>query len=333
MDEIHHEKELKMRGAPQNEVAKNPYARKLQQKEQQKAPSDTSNSHPHESHAHNAVEAALEHGKEEAHDLDHHEEKAHKVAIITGASSGIGKAVAIHLASSNYNVVLMARKKEELHKVEQELAKYNVKTLVRECDVTKVVQVHDSIQHAIKLFGRIDVLVNCAGYGMYGDFETMRLEDINGQMVTNYFGTVLCIKEALPKLKENKGVIINIASMAGLIGVSKMAAYSASKHAIVGLSESLRFELSDTGVSVSCICPGKVKTNFFNNESFKGVAYAEDDTNGIVPSAVARAVDNAIHERKALYTVPASKKWKLLLGRLLPNSVVQRETKKAMKQE
>jgi short-subunit dehydrogenase len=137
---------------------------------------------------------------------------------------------------------------------------------------------------------------------------------------------VLFIKECLPKLKESKGTIINIASVDGLVGTPKMAAYSASKHAVVGLSESLRFELEGTGVSVSCICPGKVKTNFFKNESFKDAPFAEDD--GVVPSAVARAVDRAIHERSFMYCVPSSKRLELILHRILPETIARKITKR-----
>ena len=279
---------------------------------------------------HNAVEAALQDGKAVAKTVDSptstNATTTQKVAIITGASSGIGKAVALHMASNNYNIVLVARKKEGLHQVEQELAKYKVSVLIRECDVTKVVQVHETIQHTIKIFGRIDALVNCAGYGVYGPLETMRLEDINGQILTNYFGTVLFIKETLSKLKESKGVIVNIASIAGLVGVPNLAAYSASKHAVVGLSESLRIELNGTGVTVCCVCPGKVKTNFFTHESFKEVDWAQDDS-GIIPSVVARVVDKAIRERKFLYTVPTNKGWQLLLARLLPENILMRKLK------
>ncbi len=252
----------------------------------------------------------------------HDVEPSQKVAIVTGAGSGIGKAIALHLASSNYNLVLVGRKKQALHEIEQELAKYKVSVLVRECDITKVVQVHDTVQHTIKRFGRIDVLVNNAGYGVYGKLETMRLEDINGQMLTNYFGTVLFTKEALPKLMESKGVIVNIASISGLVGVPNMAAYSASKHAVIGLSESLRYELADTGVAVCVVAPGKVKTPFFKHESFKEVDWAHDES-GIVPSAVARAVDDAIQGRDFLYTVPASKKFELFLKNILPNFIVE----------
>jgi hypothetical protein len=310
--------EPKMRGRPTDEVPRAPIHRVLQKKEAAKAET--------KAQPHNAVEAAIAQAPERHEPVL--QDQGTKVAIITGASAGIGKAVAIHLASSNYNVVLLARKKEKLHAVEQELAKYRIRTLVRECDVTKVVQVHEAVQHAIKLFGRIDVLVNCAGYGVYGELETMRLEDINGQMLTNYFGTVLCIKECLPKLKEHKGVIVNVASMTGLVGIPKMAAYSASKSAIVGLSEALRFELEGTGVSVVCVCPGKVETGFFDHPSFTDAHIAQDA--GIAPGRVAAVVDKAIKERKSLYVVPGADKFLLVLGRLLPETFTRKQVRRRM---
>jgi uncharacterized protein len=321
------EQELKMRGAPAGEKPKSPIHRAVE-KHTAKDTKEPAHAEPKEHHAEPAEHDAHELDSEHEPHEDHHEEKEHRVAVITGASSGIGKAVALHLASSNYDVVLIARKKDKLHEVEQELAKYRVKVLVRECDVTKVVQVHDAIQHAAKQFGRIDVLVNCAGYGVHGDLETMRLEDINGQMLTNYFGTVLVIKEALPKLREHRGAIVNISSMAGLIGIPKMAAYSASKHAIIGLSESLRYELETDRVSVSVVCPGNVRTNFFDHESFKDVGAPGD---GIASSEVAAVVDRAIHERKFLYTVPSRHRLQALIGRLLPESWSKRRIRSGLR--
>jgi uncharacterized protein len=299
------EEEVKIRGPPVGEVPKSPLLRR---------------------------KAKVEEKPAEILKEEHHvEEVQRKVAVITGASSGIGKAVTLHLAASNYDLVLVARKKEPLQQLQQELAKFAVKTIVRECDVTKVAQVHDTIHHAIKAFGRIDVLVNSAGLGIYGSFEEMKLEDINTQMVTNYFGTVLFIKEALPKLKESKGVIVNVASTAGLIGVPQMAAYSASKHAVLGLSESLRFELHDHGVSVSCVCPGKVDTNFFANKSFEDVKYATEKK-AMPPSAVAKLVDKAIRERKFLYVTPAHQRILLLLRQLFPESFTRTTLRKEMRQ-
>lgn len=304
------EEELKPRGAPPGEIPKNPLLRSLNKKKEEAMRT--------ESKPHNAVEEALQAAQPQASELPPHFHATQKVALVTGASSGIGKAIAIHLASNNYNLVLIARKRAGLQEVEQELAKYKIKTLVRECDVTKVVQVRETVQHAVKMFGRIDVLVNCAGYGIYSPIEKTKLEDVNGQMLTNYFGTVLFVQECLSKLRESKGVIVNIASIAGLVGLRNMTAYSASKFAVVGFSEALRAELSGE-VDVCVVAPGKVKTDFFNHESFKDVEWAHDDS-GIVPASVATVVDQAIRERKFLYVVPSSHKFELMIKNLLPNS-------------
>ncbi len=329
----HQDEEYKIRGAPKDEVPRSPLLRRMNDK-QGTAPAAPKQS-PSQSTAHNAIEEALGQGKGAEHNehadqkegMLHHTTTPHKVALITGASSGIGKATAIILASNNYNLVLVARKKEGLNELEQELSKYNIHVLVRECDVTKPVQVHETLAHVTKEFGRLDVLINCAGIGIYGTLEEMRLEDINSQMITNYFGTVLFIKESLAMLKESQGTIINISSMAGLVGVPHLSAYSATKHAVVGLSEGLRYELDGTGVKVCCICPGKVNTNFFKHQSFDSVAWAHDDS-GIQSNEVAKTIHKAIHERKFLYTVPRNLRLQLLIGRLLPESWTKRKLKR-----
>ena len=321
--------EYKIRGAPKDEVPRSPLLRRMNDKQQQqdKSPSHPA-AHPSASITHTPVKEFVpdEHIQEKEGML-HHESTAHKVALITGASSGIGRATAVLLASNNYNLVLVARKKEGLNELEQELSKYNIHALVRECDVTKPAQVHDTLAHVTKEFGRLDVLVNCAGIGIYGTLEEMRIEDVNSQMITNYFGTVLFIKESLPMLKESHGTIINVSSMAGLVGVPHLSAYSATKHAVVGLSEGLRYELDGTGVKVCCICPGKVNTKFFQHQSFESVAWAHDES-GVQASEVARTIHKAIHERKFLYTVPRNLRLQLLIGRLLPESWTRRKLKR-----
>jgi short-subunit dehydrogenase len=318
--------EYKIRGAPKDEVPKSPLLRRMNDKQQEKTGTHPA-SHPSASLTHTPVKEFTPEDHEEKEGMLHHTTTAHKVALITGASSGIGKATAVLLASNNYNLVLVARKKEGLNELKEELSKYNIHALVRECDVTKAAQVHETIAHVTKEFGRLDVLVNCAGIGIYGTLEEMRLEDVNAQMVTNYFGTVLFIKESLPLLKESHGTIVNVASMAGLVGVPHLSAYSATKHAVVGLSEGLRYELDGTGVKVCCICPGKVHTNFFQHQSFDSVAWAHDNS-GIQPGDVARVIHKAIHERKLLYTVPRNLRFQLLLGRLLPESWTKRRLKR-----
>jgi len=246
-----------------------------------------------------------------------------KVAIITGASSGIGRAVAFQLARDSYNLVLVALEAEALGALTRELASFPVDALSYQGDVTRTGEARQIADRTLGAFGRIDVLVNSAGYAVYGPFESMHLDDINGQMLTNYFGTVSLIKECLPHLKATKGTIINIASTAGLTGIPRLAGYSASKHAVVGFSEALKYELYGTGVSVSVIAPGKVRTNIFAHPSFDGVRWAHDES-GITPDVVARLIGKAIKKRRFLYILPRSRKLALILKRMLPDGVVSR---------
>jgi len=247
-----------------------------------------------------------------------------KVAIITGASSGIGKAVAIQLARDSYNLVLVALEAEALGAITRELASFPIDALSHQGDVTRAGEARQIADRTLGAFGRIDVLVNSAGYAVYGPFESMHLDDINGQMLTNYVGSVSLIKECLPHLKATKGAIINIASTAGFTGIPRLAGYSASKHAVVGFSEALTFELYGTGVSVSVIAPGKVKTNIFAHPSFKDVRWAHDDS-GITPDVVARVIVKAIKKRRFLYVLPRSRRLALILKRMLPDGIVNRK--------
>jgi uncharacterized protein len=246
-----------------------------------------------------------------------------RVAIVTGASSGIGKAVAIQLAHDNYNLVLVALDADALGVITRELAPFPIDALSHQGDVTRTGEARQIADRTLDAFGHIDVLVNSAGYAVYGPVESMHLDDINGQMLTNYVGTVSLIKECLPHLKATKGAIINIASTAGLTGMPRLAAYSASKHAVVGFSEALNYELDGTGVSVSVIAPGKVKTNIFTHPSFKDVRWAHDDS-GITPDVVARVIGKAIRQRRFLYILPSSRKLALFLKSMLPDVIVKR---------
>lgn len=177
---------------------------------------------------------------------------------------------------------------------------------------------------SLEAFGRIDVLINAAGYAVYGPFESMDMNDISGQMLTNYIGTVALIKECLPHLKVSKGAVINIASTAGFTGIPRLAGYSASKHAVVGFSEALKYELDGTGVSVSVIAPGKVQTNIFAHLSFTRVRWARDDS-GMTPDVVAREIGKAIKQRRFLYILPRSRLVALVLKHALPDFIVKRK--------
>ena len=231
------------------------------------------------------------------------------------------------LAGHKYDLVLLARKEKKLKEVERELSKYKIKILVRSCDVRKEKDVTNTIKHVLKKFGRIDLLVNNAGYGVYGPVSEMETKLFESQMDTNYFGIVRMTKECLDALVKQKGHIINVASIAGLTGVPRMAGYCATKHAVVGFSESLYYELYDTPVDVSCVCPGKVRTDFFDNESFDGVSWAEANT-GLDPMDVAKEIWAAVEERGFLYIIPKRTKRKLFFKFLAPKFLINKMLRK-----
>ena len=193
-----------------------------------------------------------------------------KVVLITGASSGIGKQTAIEFAKLGSSIILVARRKNKLEQVENELKKFNVNTLVCVCDVSKKDQVLEMSKIVIRKFTSIDILVNNAGFAIYGSIFDLSIDEIESQMETNYFGMVYCTKNFLPlMLKKKSGHIVNVASVAASFGLPGIASYCASKFAMLGFSEGLKHELAGTGVGITVVSPIMVKTDFFNHPSFE----------------------------------------------------------------
>ena len=193
-----------------------------------------------------------------------------KVVLITGASSGIGKQTAIEFAKLGSNIILVARRKNKLEQVENELKQFNVNTLVCTCDVSKKDQVEKMSKIVLEKFNSIDILVNNAGFAIYGSVYDLSINDIESQMETNYFGMIYCTKNFLPLMLEKKsGHIVNVASVAASFGLPGIASYCASKFAMLGFSEGLKHELSGTGVGITVVSPIMVKTNFFDHPSFE----------------------------------------------------------------
>ena len=181
------------------------------------------------------------------------------VYMITGASSGIGKAIALQLAEQKAHLVLAARDAARLEEVAAQCRNLGAQALPVRTDVSDKRQCESLIQRAVQEFGRIDTLINNAGSTMWARFDEVTdpslLEPI---MQVNYFGSVYCTWYALPYLKQSKGRIVGISSLAGRAGVPTRSGYAASKHAMAGFFDSLRIELADSGVSVTMIYPGFV---------------------------------------------------------------------------
>ncbi len=143
-----------------------------------------------------------------------------KVVIITGASSGIGEATAIKFAKKGANVVLVARRKEKLLEVKKKLSNFPGTSLICQCDVSDKEQVNQMSKKVLDEFGRVDVLVNNAGFVIYGKVNELSTEEIVAQMETNYFGMIYCTKAILPQmLEQHSGHIVNVASVGASFGV------------------------------------------------------------------------------------------------------------------
>jgi uncharacterized protein len=194
-----------------------------------------------------------------------------QIIAITGASSGIGKQAALDFSYNGAKtVILISRSNMKLNQVKKELnPDCNVE--IYTCDISNKKMVYDVGQNIIERIGAIDILVNNAGIGIYGKVIDQTIEDMEKVTSTNYLGMIYFTKIFLPSMIKNKrGHIVNVASLAASFGIPCMAAYCGSKFAMLGFSESLFYELKNTNVGVTVVSPIAVKTNFFDNESFKG---------------------------------------------------------------
>jgi short-subunit dehydrogenase len=177
-----------------------------------------------------------------------------KVVVITGASSGIGKALAETYASQGWNLVLAARREERLHELKEKLAKNEVLTV--KTDVSIEDDCRNLIEKAVEKFGRIDVLINNAGISMRALFHSTNLSVMHQVMNVNYWGTVYCTKYALPQLLKSRGSLVGIISIGGYIGLPGRSGYSAAKFAIRGFLQTIRTENLKNGLHVLIAAPG-----------------------------------------------------------------------------
>src|SRR4030042_3479132 len=222
-----------------------------------------------------------------------------KTVLVTGGSGTIGKAICMKLKENNYNVYAGMRKLKHINKIKSVYL-----------DVDDDIIVKRAINLIIKNEGKIDVLINCAGFAQYGALETIDMNQIKKQFETNYFGVVRCIKEVIPHFRRQRsGTIINISSSAGLRGRECCSIYASSKFAIEGLSESLNHELKQFNVKVKIVEPSATKGSFkdnmlFGNKKVQCYDYMDEEMenyfdkneNLLEPNEVAKVVKQALED-------------------------------------
>jgi NAD(P)-dependent dehydrogenase (short-subunit alcohol dehydrogenase family) len=198
-----------------------------------------------------------------------------KIALVTGSSSGIGFETALALAREGYYTYATMRDTSKATKIQEIAKKENLKLDVVELDVDKEDSIKSAIKKIISKNDRIDVLVNNAGFLLFGCLEDISVEDVKAQFETNFFGIIRMIKEIAPIMRKQKsGFIVNVSSVAGRIAFPGTPAYISSKFALEGLSESMRYEMSPFGIKTIIIEPGVIKTNMLS--SFKETSTKSD---------------------------------------------------------
>jgi uncharacterized protein len=226
---------------------------------------------------------------------------AGKTVVITGASSGIGRAAALEFARRGANVVLAARRAELLDEVAA-----LCRARGAECTpIVADVSTRTDCKRLMDAAGRVDILVNNAGFAVFDAIEDAKPEDLEEMMRTNYFGALWCTQAALPDmLARREGTIVMVASIAGLMGYARMGGYCATKFAMVGFSEALRDEVLDRGVRVALVCPGTVDTNFFVKAERGKMPGASRLILAIKPDRVAKAICNSAEDGRYRRVLP-----------------------------
>lgn len=246
-----------------------------------------------------------------------------KVVVITGGSSGIGKALAQEFGSHGSRVLITGRNKAELDATVTELSMKGITISGFQSDVSREEDNRKMAEEAIKLFGRIDILINNAGISMRAMFEEVDLDVLRKLMDINFFGVVYATKFCLPEIKKNKGSIIGISSIAGFRGLPARTGYSASKFALNGFLESLRTELLKAGVHVLTACPGFTATNIRKRSlTTDGSAQGEsprDEGKMMTAEECARHIYNATVRRKKILVLTGQGKLTVFLNKWLPS--------------
>ena len=227
-----------------------------------------------------------------------------RVIVITGASSGIGEAMAKEYAKAGAKVVLGARRQEELKRVADDITARGGKVAYSVCDVTKEEDCKQLMECAIQNFQRIDILICNAGLSMRALFDDCDLKVLHRLMDVNFWGTVNCTKYALKYLQESQGSLVGISSVAGIHGLPGRTGYSASKYAMTGFLDTIRVENLKKGLHVMTACPGFTASNVrFSALTADGSQQGETPRNEdkmMTPEEVAHIVAKGIRRRKRL---------------------------------
>ncbi len=246
-----------------------------------------------------------------------------KVVIITGASSGIGKALAYEFSSHGSKVVMGARNGESLYEIAEDIKQKGGEAIFVKTDVSVEAECENLINEAINKFGDIDILINNAGISMRALFQDTELSVIKKLMDVNFWGAVFCTKYALPHILANKGSVVGVSSIAGIKALPARTGYSASKYALDGFLEALRVENLKKGIHVLIAYPGFTASNIRNTSlGADGSAQGESPRNEdkmMTSAAVAKHIYNAVVKRKKKIILTGQGKLIFQINKFVPS--------------
>src|SRR5204863_1114708 len=238
-----------------------------------------------------------------------------KTVVITGASSGIGRATAIEMARRGANVVIGARRMPQLEETAAACRALGVSAIAVQTDVTKP----EECKRLIDAAQRVDVLVNNAGFAIFDAIADADPGELRELMDTNYFGTVHCTQAVLPQMLErSEGTIVNVSSITGIMGFARMGGYCATKFALIGFTEALRDEVLSHGVRVALVCPGTTDSEFFVKAERGMMPTASRLMIAVKPQRVARAICNAAEDGRYRRILPLLAMTYMRLKELFP---------------
>lgn len=246
-----------------------------------------------------------------------------KIVVITGASSGIGRALATEMARKGANLILAARQYVTLCEIAQSLQnEFGTKAIAVQCDVAVETDCKHLIEQAVSTFGKIDVLINNAGISMRALFNDTNVEVLKSLMDVNFWGMVYCTKYALPQLLQTGGSVVGVSSIAGYKGLPGRSGYSASKFAMNGFLDALRVENLKTGVHVLTACPGFTASNIRNTALNKSGQQQGESTlheeKMMTAEEVAVIIVNGIENRTRTLIMTRQGKLTVMLSKALP---------------
>jgi NAD(P)-dependent dehydrogenase (short-subunit alcohol dehydrogenase family) len=248
-----------------------------------------------------------------------------KTVVVTGASSGIGRALAYEFSSVGANVVLGARRSDELNAVASDIVSRGGRAVGVPTDVTRSEDCRALIEKAVEVFGGVDVLICNAGISMRALFDDVDLEVLHRLMDVNFWGTVYCVKYALPYIQQSKGSIVGVSSVAGIHGLPARAGYSASKYAMTGFLDTLRVENLRRGVHVMVACPGFTASNVrfaaLTADGSPQGATPRNEARMMTAEEVARRIRRGVERRCRLLLMESEGRLTHLLKKFVPGVV------------